>query len=98
MIYDFAALTVMSMILWRQWRAKFFTMSLIRYSSNDDDNMFYIIQNDGKPQPEGRRLEKSMLAWDDSSNSVGVTITLDRDVKYQQIIGYVGNNTIEEKC
>ena len=57
-----------------------------------------IIQNDGKPQPEGRRLEKSMLAWDDSSNSVGVTITLDRDVKYQQIIGYVGNNTIEEKC
>ena len=51
-----------------------------------------IIQNDSKPQPEGRRLEKSLLAWDDSSNTVGVTITLDRDVKYQQIIGYVGNN------
>ena len=50
-----------------------------------------IIENDGKPQPEGRRLEKSMLAWDDSSNSVGVTITVDREVKYQQIIGYVAN-------
>ena len=54
--------------------------------------MFNTAENDGKPQPEGRRLEKSMLAWDDSSSTVGVAITLDREVKYQQIIGYVGNN------
>jgi len=41
-------------------------------------------------RPEGRRLEKSLLAWDDSSSTVGVTITLDRDVKYQKIIGFGG--------
>ena len=42
---------------------------------------------DQNPQPEGRRLEKSLLAWDESSSAVGVTIALDREVKYQQIIG-----------
>ena len=48
------------------------------------------ILNNCKLQPEGRRLERSTLAWENSSSTVGVTITLDREVKYQQIIGYVG--------
>merc|ERR1712223_793295 len=48
------------------------------------------IVHDVSDRPEGRRLEKSLLAWDDSSSAVGVTIALDRDVKYQQIIGFGG--------
>ena len=61
---------------------KFSTTSLTGYSTERTSKI-----KDQNPQPEGRRLEKSLLAWDDSSSAVGVTIALDREVKYQQIIG-----------
>ena len=63
---------------------KFSTTSLTGYSTEHTSKI-----KDQNPQPEGRRLEKSLLAWDDSSSAVGVTIALDREVKYQQIIGCV---------
>ena len=41
-------------------------------------------------KPEGRRLDKYSLAWDNDTATVGVVVTIDRSTKYQPIIGFGG--------
>ena len=48
------------------------------------------IQQFVSDQPEGQRLDKYSLAWDNDTSTVGVVITLDKNTKYQQIIGFGG--------
>jgi len=41
-------------------------------------------------RPEGQRLAEHSVSWANINSSVGAVITIDRNIKYQQIIGFGG--------